>query len=84
MNFGVKVYLSDDVYHRKAIDAQEVQSTGYFRLNLPPGKYTLVPQSGWGPEAGNPHPLSPQAAWQTVVVEEKKFTVVTIDYGNKK
>ena len=82
--YSVKDYRSDDVYHREAIHTQAVQPTGYFRLDLPPGKYTLVPQSDWAPEAGGPHPVAPQAQWMTVEVEANKFTVVTIHYGGRR
>jgi hypothetical protein len=82
-SFSIRVYPLDDIYHREAVDTQDIQPTGYFRLNLPPGKYKLVPLSAWTVQP-SPHPLPPQAKWQTVVVEETKFTVVTVDYGRRR
>jgi hypothetical protein len=48
---------------------------GRFRVDLPPGTYTLVPQS---PNAGAP----PQAPEQQVEVAEGAYTQVTVQYDS--
>lgn len=51
---------------------ESAEDDGTFRLTLPPGTYTLIPQAF--------EQIYPRASPQEVVVEAGLFTQVTIDY----
>ncbi len=57
----------------RAITTFESDPNGSFRIVLPPGKYTLRPQSPG---------LYPRASQQTVVVGPQRFTQVHITYDS--
>jgi hypothetical protein len=69
--YQAKFEVLDSSGHR--VTSFETDPSGNFRIGLPPGKYTLRPQSS-GPY--------PRASARTVVVSPKSFTQVRVVYDS--